>query len=70
MSAPERNKEALIHVGVMDSGHEGAVGAMLQVVNPHGLRLIRNTKLAQMISHQMSELVEGHDGVYQGRMSV
>lgn len=58
---------ALVHAGVMDSGYQGPVGAMLQVVNPQGLRLMRNAKLAQMVFHQMSESVEGHSGVYQGR---
>lgn len=61
---------ALVHAGVMDSGYRGAVGAMLQVVNPHGLRLYKNAKLAQMVFQQMSEPVESYSGVYQGRMSV
>ncbi|KAH7392270.1 dUTP diphosphatase [Phaeosphaeria sp. MPI-PUGE-AT-0046c] len=61
---------ALIQAGVMDSGYEGAVGAMLQVLNPHGLRLTKNAKLAQMIFHQMSEPVEGYSGAYQGRTFV
>lgn len=30
---------ALLSAGVIDSGYKGAVGAMLQVVNPHGLLL-------------------------------
>lgn len=61
---------ALMHAGVMDSGYKGAIGAMLQVVNPHGLRLYKDAKLAQIIFHQMSEPVEGYSGVYQGRTSV
>ncbi|KAF2447410.1 putative dUTPase [Karstenula rhodostoma CBS 690.94] len=61
---------ALIHAGVMDCGYKCAIGAMLQVVNPHGLRLIKDAKLAQMVFHQMSEPVEGYSGVYQGRTSV
>ncbi|KAF1844819.1 putative dUTPase [Cucurbitaria berberidis CBS 394.84] len=61
---------ALINAGVMDSGYKGAVGAMLQVVNPHGLRLLRDAKLAQMVFHQMSEPVDGYSGVYQGRSFV
>jgi len=61
---------ALVHAGVMDSGYKGVVGAMLQVVNPHGLRLLRDAKLAQMIFQQMSEPVEGYSGVYQGRTFV
>jgi dUTP pyrophosphatase len=57
---------ALITAGVMDSGYKGVVGAMLQVVNPYGLTLLRNAKLAQMVFHQMSEQAEGYSGTYQG----
>jgi dUTP pyrophosphatase len=57
---------ALITAGVMDSGYKGAVGAMLQVVNPYGLTLLRNAKLAQMVFHQMSARTEGYSGTYQG----
>ncbi|KAF1936779.1 putative dUTP diphosphatase Dut [Clathrospora elynae] len=59
---------ALVSAGVMDLGYKGPVGAMLQVVNPHGLRLMRDAKCAQMVFHEMSEPVEeGYSGVYQGR---
>lgn len=61
---------AVIQAGVMDSGYAGAVGAMLQVVNPHGLRLIKVAKLAQMVFHRMSERVEGYSGAYQGSVKV
>ncbi|KAI4133778.1 MAG: hypothetical protein LQ341_006134 [Variospora aurantia] len=61
---------ALLSAGAMDSGYEGAVGAMLQVVNPHGLLLFKDARLAQMIFHQMSERVEGYSGVYQGSGSI
>ncbi|KAF2489361.1 putative dUTP diphosphatase Dut [Lophium mytilinum] len=61
---------ALINAGVMDSGYKGAIGVVLQVVNPRGLRLLRDAKLAQMVFHQMSEPVEGYNGVYQGRAFV
>lgn len=61
---------ALLSAGVMDSGHKEAVGAMLQVVNPHGLLLFRDARLAQMVFHQMIEPVEGYSGVYQGAGSV
>lgn len=55
-----------IHAGVMDSGYEGTVGALIQVVNPTGLRLYPAARLAQFVFHQMSEKVEGYNGVYQG----
>ena len=57
---------ALVSAGVMDSGYRGAVGALLQVVNPHGLVLYQDARLAQMVFHDMSEPVEGYRGVYQG----
>lgn len=57
---------AIVNAGVMDSGYKGAVGCMLQVVNPHGLRLWRDARLAQMVFHQMVEPTEGYSGTYQG----
>ena len=51
---------ALLSAGVIDSGYKGTMGAMLQVVNPHGLLLFQNARLAQMVFHQMSEPVEGY----------
>lgn len=60
----------LIHAGVMDSGYEGAVGALLQVVNPAGLRVYPSARLAQFVVHQMSEKVEGYNGTYQGTTSM
>lgn len=61
---------ALLSAGMMDSGYRGAVGAMLQVVNPHGLVLHRDARLAQMVFHQMSEPVVGYGGTYQGQKIV
>ncbi|PMD57577.1 deoxyuridine 5'-triphosphate nucleotidohydrolase [Hyaloscypha bicolor E] len=58
---------ALVHAGVMDSGYRGAVGALLQVANPHGLRLWKDARLAQIVFHHMTEKTEGYKGVYQGR---
>ncbi|KAE9372457.1 putative dUTP diphosphatase Dut [Stipitochalara longipes BDJ] len=57
---------ALVHAGVMDSGYRGAVGALLQVVNPRGLRLTRDARVAQIVFHHMTEMTEGYSGVYQG----
>lgn len=61
---------AVVTAGVMDSGYRGAVGGMLQVVNPHGITLYENARLAQMVFHEMSESVQGYDGVYQGSTKV
>lgn len=57
---------ALLSGGVVDSGYSGAIGALLQVLNPFGLKLHDNARLAQLVLHQMSEPVEGYNGVYQG----
>lgn len=61
---------ALLNAGLMDSGYEGAVGALLQVLNPLGLELYKNAKLAQIVFHQMTEPVEGYNGTYQGSASL
>lgn len=61
---------ALINAGVMDSGYEGAVGGLLQILNPHGLILHRNARLAQFVFYELAESVEGYKGVYQGRTTV
>lgn len=61
---------ALLSAGVMDSGYRGAVGGMLQVVNPHGLRLCRDARLAQLVFYQLTEKVEGYRGAYQGSGTV
>ncbi|KAL9534519.1 putative deoxyuridine 5'-triphosphate nucleotidohydrolase [Sphaerulina musiva] len=59
---------ALLSAGVMDSGYQGAVGGLLQVLNPHGIVLHEHARLAQMVFHVMAEKVEGggYSGVYQG----
>ncbi len=57
---------ALLSAGVMDAGYKGAVGGLLQVVNPFGLRLEKDARVAQMAFHQMREKVDGYNGVYQG----
>ncbi|KAF8806345.1 deoxyuridine 5'-triphosphate nucleotidohydrolase, partial [Phlegmacium glaucopus] len=61
---------ALLSAGVLDSGYEGALGALLQVMNPHGLTLFRNAKLAQFVFHQLSEKVDGYSGTYQNRKAM
>ncbi|KAL7269603.1 hypothetical protein RUND412_007729 [Rhizina undulata] len=61
---------ASIHAGVMDSGYSGVVGALLSVVNPHGLVLCRDARLAQFVVGEMKEKVVGYSGVYQGRKNV
>lgn len=55
-----------VTAGVVDAGYEGAMGAMMQVLNPCGVVLHRNARVAQMVVEEMAETVEGYNGVYQG----
>ncbi|GIZ43341.1 hypothetical protein CKM354_000657300 [Cercospora kikuchii] len=58
---------AKIDAGVVDSGYKGSLGALLQVLNPHGITLHENARLAQIVFHEMKEKAEeGYSGVYQG----
>lgn len=58
---------AVLHAGVVDAGYEGALGGLLQVLNPAGLRLWENARVAQMVVSMMEGAVEkGYEGVYQG----
>lgn len=56
---------ALLTAGVIDAGYEGALGALLDVRNPHGIILYRNAKLGQVTLHRLEEKVAGYSGVYQ-----
>ena len=58
-----------ISAGVVDAGYEGAMGALLEVKNPHGVVLYRDAKLAQIVFEQMEGMVEGYSGVYQASTS-
>ncbi|PLN74649.1 dUTPase-like protein [Aspergillus taichungensis] len=58
-----------ITAGVIDAGYEGALGALIEVKNPHGLVLHRNAKLAQIVFEELSETVEGYNGIYQSATS-
>jgi dUTP pyrophosphatase len=58
-----------ISAGVVDAGYEGAMGALMEVKNPNGVVLYKNSKLAQVVFEQMGETVEGYNGVYQSSTS-
>lgn len=58
---------SLVDAGVVDYGYSGTAGALLQLVNPQGLQLWKDARLAQMVFHQMSLTTEGYKGIYQGR---
>lgn len=54
-----------LRAGVVDAGYEGAMGALMEVSNPHGIVLHKDAKLAQIVFEQMDQSVEGYAGVYQ-----
>lgn len=58
-----------IAAGVVDAGYEGAMGALLEVKNPHGITLYRDAKLAQIVFQELGETVEGYNGIYQSSTS-
>lgn len=51
--------------GAIDAGYEGALGALLDVRNPHGAILCKNAKLGQIALHQLEGKVAGYSGIYQ-----
>lgn len=60
---------AILTAGVIDAGYEGALGALLDVRNPHGIVLFKDAKLGQIILHKLEEKVSGYSGVYQSSAS-
>lgn len=60
---------ALLTAGVIDAGYEGALGALLDVKNPHGISLYRDAKLGQVTMHRLEEKVAGYSGIYQSSKS-
>lgn len=58
-----------IAAGVVDAGYEGALGALMEVKNPHGVVLHHNAKLAQIVLEELGETVVGYSGVYQSSTS-
>lgn len=58
-----------VTAGVVDAGYEGALGALIEVKNPHGVVLYRDAKLAQIVFEELGETVEGYNGIYQSSTS-
>ncbi|KAJ6109833.1 hypothetical protein N7486_002068 [Penicillium sp. IBT 16267x] len=58
-----------ISAGVVDAGYEGAMGALMEVKNPHGVVLYRDSKLAQIVFEELGGVVEVYKGIYQASTS-
>lgn len=58
-----------IAAGVVDAGYEGAMGALMEVKNPHGVVLCQNAKLVQLVIEELNTSVDGYSGIYQSSTS-
>ena len=55
-----------IHNAVWDAGYEGRSQCLLTVINPHGFRIARDSKVLQMVFFTLAQSVsEGYQGHYQ-----
>ena len=56
---------ASVQTAVWDPGYQGRSSSLLVVDNPHGLRLKKNARIAQLVFFQTGEVEKGYSGVYQ-----
>jgi dUTP pyrophosphatase len=55
-----------LHTAVWDAGYSGRSTSLLHVINPDGLRLRRNARVAQLVFLTLAEATEeGYSGFYQ-----
>jgi len=54
-----------VETAVWDPGYHGRSSSLLVVHNPHGLRLKRDARVAQLVFFYIDEVEEGYSGVYQ-----
>ena len=56
-----------VHTAVVDAGYEGRLVFLLSVLNPHGFRLQRDARIAQLVAFTLAApATEGYQGMYQG----
>ena len=71
IAAIARTRSTLLRNGgevgtaVWDPGYEGRSSSMLTIHNPHGLRLKKNARVAQLIFFETGDVERGYSGVYQ-----
>lgn len=56
---------AVVETAVWDPGYKGRSSSLLVVHNPRGIRLKRNTRVAQLIFFGTDEVEKGYSGIYQ-----
>ena len=71
VAAIARTRSALLRNGAevgaagWDPGYEGRSSSMLTVHNPHGLKLKKDARVAQLIFFETGDVEKGYNGVYQ-----
>lgn len=53
--------------GVWDAGFRGKSEFVLVVQNPHGIKLKQNARVIQLMFTNITEVVQGYEGIYQDR---
>ena len=56
---------AALGTAVWDPGYQGRSSSLLVVHNPHGIRLKRNARIAQLVFFHTGEVEKGYTGAYQ-----
>lgn len=56
---------AAVETAVWDPGYHGRSSSLLVVYNPHGIKLKRNARVAQLVFFRTEEVEEGYRGIYQ-----
>ena len=55
-----------VHMAVWDAGYSGRSRSLMLVYNPHGFRVQKNARMAQLVFFQLADETEGYNGAYQG----
>jgi dUTP pyrophosphatase len=56
---------AAVETAVWDPGYQGRSSSLLVVHNPHGIRLKRDARVAQLVFFRIEEVGKGYDGIFQ-----
>lgn len=56
---------AAVETAVWDPGYHGRSSSLLVIHNPHGLRLKRGARVAQLVFLDINKVEEGYSGVFQ-----
>jgi len=55
-----------LHTAVWDAGYHGRGQALLHVINPDGVQIMKSARILQLVFFELSSCTEGYKGVYQG----